>query len=149
MITEKLSVKGIVELELVSANGEVKQKQIVNNLVTTAGKNFIVRKIIDDSENIASIGIGSGNTAASLSDTQLESELASEDVRFQFIDTENTNILVNISTFAESVGTGTVREVGLFSDSSPKTLLCRTVVSTPFEKSATDYLNVSWKIKIG
>jgi hypothetical protein len=149
MIQEELNVVGTVEIELLAANGTLKHKEIVSNLVMTAGKNLFVRKIINDTENISTIAIGSGDTPATVSDTQLESELASEDVRFQFIDTQNQNVLINLSTFAEGVGTGTIREVGLLSDSTPKKLLCRTVVSTPFEKAATDYLNVSWKIKIG
>lgn len=149
MIEEEIKVTGVVDIELYSANGELKHQETINNLVTTAGKNFIVRKIINDAEDIGSIGIGSGTTPATLTDVELESELANVAVRFQFIDTIETNILFNVSTFEENVGTGTIREVGLFSDSSPQKLLCRTVVSTPFVKDATDYLNVSWKIKIG
>ena len=146
---EEIEITGIVDITLYSFDGKVKHQETINNLVTTAGKNFIVRKIISDSEEISSIGIGSGTTVATLSDSDLESVLANEPVRFQFIDTVETNILFNVTTFEENVGTGTINEVGLFSDSSPQNLLCRTVVTTPFVKDATDYLNVSWKIKIG
>lgn len=147
---EELNVTGVVEVVLRSKDGKIKYTEVIKNLVMTAGKNLIVKKLINDSENISSIAIGSGTTSATVNDTQLESELAREDIEFQFVDTQNQNVLVNTSTFAENVGTGTINEVGLLSDSSPQqTLLCRTVVSTPFEKAAADYLNVSWKIKIG
>lgn len=146
---EEIKVTGIVDIELYSADGKIKHQETVNNLVTRAGKNFIVRKITNDPENIQTISIGSGTEPATVDDTTLDQPLATEDVRFQSIDSVNNNILVNITTFEEGVGTGTIREVGLFSDSSPAKLLCRTVVTTPFVKDPTDYLNVSWKIKIG
>jgi hypothetical protein len=146
---ENLQIAGIVDLELVSKDGLVKYKNTINNLTTIAGKNLAVRRLLGDQETISSIGIGSGTTAAADTDTSLESSLANEDIRFQFIDSINNNILVNSTTFAENVGTGTINEVGLFSNSSPQKLLCRAIVNTPFEKAATDYLNVSWKIKIG
>ena len=146
---DELKVTGIVEVVLYSADGKVKQQETVSNLVTTAGKNFIVRKIVNDAENISSVGIGFGTTPATLLDTELESSLANEPVRFQSVDTIDTNVLVNITTFEENVGNGTINEIGLFSNSTPQKLLCRTVVTTPFVKGATDYLNVSWKIKIG
>jgi hypothetical protein len=149
MIEDNLKVEGIVELELFGSDHILKHSETVNNLVTTAGKNFIVRRIKGDVEVIKSISIGSGTTPATLTDTVMGTLLAENDVLFTFVDTVNTNVLVNTTTFEEGIGTGTVNEIGLFSDSSPRKLLCRTVVSTPFVKSPTDYLNVSWKIKIG
>jgi len=153
MLKENLSVKGIVELSLYDSHThELKHSETVNNLVTILGKNFIVRKVLfesDDTEKVSTIAVGTGNTAATVDDTSMESELATETIRFNFIDTVNTNVVHFVSTFAEGTGTGTIREIGLLSDSSPQKLLCRTVVSTPFEKAATDYLVVSWKLQIG
>lgn len=150
MQTENISIKGVVSVCLYDGASHVtKHEETFNNLVTTAGKNFIIRKIIDDTERVKSIGIGSGNTSATVDDIQLEAELANVDLAFEFIDTQNTNIIHFVTTFEENIGTGTVREVGLFSDSDPQKLLCRTVVTTPFEKASTDYLVVTWKIQIG
>jgi len=146
---ESLSVVGIVDIELFSSEGIVKHKTTINNLTTVSGKNLIVRKLINDTETISSIAIGSGSTPATDTDTDMEQLLSNEDIRFQFIDSINTNVLINTTTFAENVGTGTINEVGLFSSSSPQKLLCRAIINDPFEKAATDYLNVSWKIKIG
>lgn len=149
MFKEHLSINGTVDISLHSLTGELKHSQTVKNLVTTAGKNFIARKILSDSETVESISIGSGNTPATVGDTQIESLLASADIRFSFVDNSDTNVVHFLATFEENVGTGTVREVCLFSNSSPQKLLCRTVVTTPFEKSPTDYLVVSWKLQIG
>lgn len=150
MIKEKISVKGIVDLLLYDGKThELKHSETVNNLVTTAGKNFIVRKILSDAETVKSITIGSGTTAATVDDTSIESELANIDVRFEFIDNADINVVHFVTTFAENIGTGNITEIGLLSNSNPQKLLCRTVVTTPFQKAATDYLVVSWKLQIG
>lgn len=150
MFKENLSVKGSVNISLHDGlTHEVKHSEQVNNLVTSIGKNFIARKILTDSEVVSSISIGSGNTQATVNDTQIETPLASADIRFSFVDNAETNVVHFVSTFEENVGTGTVREVGLFSNAPSQNLLCRTVVTTPFNKTSTDYLVVSWKLQIG
>lgn len=154
---ENINIKGNVDLQLFSQDGTLKDHRYVRNLVTTAGKEFLARKIIhgafnegtgtvNETEDVSSIAIGSGGTAAALTDTALETELADVDIRFS--STEN-NVASFITTFEENVGTGTVSEVGLLSDASPELLICRTVLDTPFSKSATDYLVVNWKLQIG
>lgn len=146
---ELVNIKGIVELTLYSNRGIIKQHQVINNLVTSAGKNFIVRKINSDAEEVNSIVVGTSTTAPTLTDTlsQVTSSLLGEStVEFKTI--ENNSIIFT-SPFAEGIGTGTINEVSLLSDSSPKKVLCRTVVTTPFVKAATDYLVVSWKLQIG
>ena len=155
---ENINIQGNVDLQLFTKDGELKDHRYVKNLVTTAGKAFLARKLIhgtynegdgttvNEVEDVSSIAIGSGTTAAALTDAALETELADIDVRFA--STEN-NITSFITTFEENVGTGTIAEVGLLTDASPELLVCRTVLDTPFSKSATDYLVVNWKLQIG
>lgn len=218
MIVDTINVRGDVILSLYDGKGgRLKHQVEVRNLVTTAGKNYIVRKMFNDAEGITKISIGSGTmyqynitsnttvitgnalnglalkytpgklsvtknnstldpslyTATSGSsivlatpavngdiirvfsavvtaaDTELENELANAPIQFTFIDQVDTNLIHYISTFEENIGTGIVREVGLLSDSNPEKLLCRTALTTPFVKAATDYLVVNWKLQIG
>lgn len=213
MIVDTINVRGDVILSLYDGKGgRLKHQVEVRNLVTTAGKNYIVRKMFNDAEGVAKISIGSGTiyefnittnttvitgnslvytpgkvsvtknnstldpslyTATSGSsivlatpavngdiirvfsavvtaaDTELENELANAPIQFTFIDQVDTNLIHYISTFEENIGTGIVREVGLLSDSNPEKLLCRTALTTPFVKAATDYLVVNWKLQIG
>lgn len=218
-----ITVRGDVELKLYDgATKALKYEAEVRNLVTTAGKNFIVRKMMStaaapDNEKIETIAIGAGVTftynittsttvisgsdsfgntlsytpgkvtvtkngalldpslytatsgsavvlatpavngdtirvfsaVVTPSDTELQGQLAIEPIQFNFVDQIDTNKAHYISTFAENIGTGTIREVGLFSDSSPAKLICRTALTTPFVKAATDYLVVNWKLQIG
>lgn len=218
MITESISVRGDVILSLYDGrDNSLKETVEVRNLVTTAGKNFIVRKMYGDNETVAKIAIGDGtmyqyniatnttvitgtalngqtlkytpgkvsvtkngstlasntytatngstitlNTPAvngdiirvysavvTAADNQLEHELADASIQFTFIDQVDTNLIHYITTFNENVGTGIIREVGLLSNSNPEKLLCRTALTTPFTKAATDYLVVNWKLQIG
>jgi len=144
---ESLNITGTVNLELYNKGGVKINSMNVSNLVTTLGKNFIVRKIINDAEDVSTIAIGTGTTAANVNDTDLDTSLASATILFSSVDSVDTNIVSFTTTFEEGEGTGSITEVGLFSDNSA--LLCRTVLTTPFEKSPTDYLTVTWKIKIG
>ena len=217
MIADTINVRGDVVLSLYEKDGRLKHQVEVRNLVTTAGKNYIVRKMFGDVETIAKVSIGDGTmyqynitanttvisgaalntkvlkytpgkltvtknnatldpsvyTATSGSaivlasaavngdiirvysavvtaaDTVLENELAEAPIQFQFIDQVDTNLIHYITTFEENIGTGIVREVGLLSNSNPEKLLCRTALTTPFVKAATDYLVVNWKLQIG
>ena len=217
MIADTINVRGDVVLSLYEKDGRLKHQVEVRNLVTTAGKNYIVRKMFGDVETIAKVSIGDGTmyqynitasttvisgaalntkvlkytpgkvavtknnatldpsvyTATSGStivlaspavngdiirvysavvtaaDTVLENELAEAPIQFQFIDQVDTNLIHYITTFEENIGTGIVREVGLLSNSTPEKLLCRTALTTPFVKAATDYLVVNWKLQIG
>lgn len=148
-MNEYLDIKGIVEIKLYSETGELKYHTIVKNLVTSAGKNYVVRKMNNDAENVGSIVVGTSTTPPTLSDTlaQVQASALAE-VNVQFTNVEN-NTIIFTSPFAENVGTGTINEVSLLSNANPKKVLCRTVVTTPFTKAATDYLVVSWKIQIG
>jgi hypothetical protein len=146
---EMLSIRGIVDIQLFSQNGSLIRQETVNNLVTSAGKNFVVRKINNESGNVGSIVIGTSTTPPTLTDTlgQVQaSALAEVNVTFTVIE---DNTIIFTTAFEENIGTGTINEVSLLSDESPKKVLCRTVVTTPFAKAATDYLVVSWKLQIG
>lgn len=147
-MSDSLKITGTVTLQLFDKDGNLKQKGVVNNLVTTAGKNLLARKIISDPESISSIGIGEGVTTPTITDTELTDQLANVGLLNQIVDTINTNEIVFVTTFEENVGTGTINEVGLFSDSSPQTLVCHALVSPAFVKESTDYVNVSWKLTL-
>lgn len=146
-IADNLNVKGTVSVKVYSVTqGTLVHAQEFNNLVTTAGKEFLTRKVVSDPEAVIKIGIGGGDAAADLSDTQLEDTILERDVRFESIE---NNIASFISTFEEDAPATdtTVREVGLLTDND--LLVCRAVLNTPFTKATTDYLVINWKIQIG
>lgn len=148
---DSFCIKGKVKIEVFNSNGELKEEQSFDNLVTTAGKNFIARKLVDqvDSERIFSIGIGSGSTAANVADTELETELANVENSYNIYDELAANKTVHLTRFGQGVGTGTISEVGLFTNADPKVLVCRAIVGTPIVKDADEIINISWELTVG
>lgn len=146
---ESLSIKGKVKIEIFNSLGELLEERSFNNLVTTAGKSFIARKLVDqvDEERIFSIGIGSGSTAANIADTELETELANVENSYNIYDELTENTTIHLAKFGQGIGTGTINEVGLFTSSN--VLVCRAIVGTPIVKASDQIINISWELTVG
>lgn len=143
-----LKITGRPTITLYDRNGNVKQHLEEDNLIVDTGKNFIVRKafdqIADPVPEINTIAAGDGTTAAAVSDTSLENQIGETVITsYDVVDNE----IDLFATLSENVATGTINELGILT--SDDTLISRIVVSTPFEKAASDFLNISWKIQIG
>jgi hypothetical protein len=141
MLTElPISLKGRLQIFL---NDELVQE--VDNLVVTAGKEFVAGRMTGTSPAIMShMAIGSGATAAANGDTALGTELG----RVALTDDAVSGAVITYSaTFGSGVGTGAVTEAGLFNASSAGTLLCRTVFSA-INKGAADSLAILWSVTV-
>jgi hypothetical protein len=155
MINDSITVKGNVDITLFDKDGNVKQHEYVKNLVTTLGKNFIARKLVDSfiegvsPDKIQKIGIGIGTTAANVADTTLANQVQINNTHNQTVDNVNTNQASYITTFLENQPAvqRTISEVGLFTNND--VMVCRTVLSSTFTKATTDYLVVNWTLQIG
>ncbi len=121
-INDQLQLKGHLQIHL---NDELVQD--VDNLVVTAGKNYVASRIKDASATAMShMAVGSGTTAAAAGNTALGSELG----RVSLTSTAVSNAVVTYTaTFAAGTGTGAVTEAGILNASSSGTMLCRTVFS--------------------
>ena len=151
MTTESVDIKGFVTVEMFE-NNQLIQTLEVRNLLVRSGKDLFANMIfgtftgVDESEVpfIRDISIGSGTTAPVVANTDMQSELA----RLPFIQKNiNQNILTYFTTFGEGVGTGSVNEVGLFTNEG--VLVCRTILSNTFDKTANRFINISWRLQIG
>lgn len=140
MFEENMKLTGKLQIAL---NGEVVQK--VDNLVVTAGKNFVASRMKDATATAMShMGIGSGSSAAAAGDTALGNQL---DRNALTSTTVTNNEVVYAATFAAGEGTGAVTEAGIFNAASSGTLLCRTVFST-VNKGAADSLAITWTVTV-
>ena len=120
MINDGLKMKGRLTIAL---NDEVVQE--VDNLVVTAGKNYVADRMKNNSTVMSHMAIGTGTSAAGASDTTLGSESARTTLTSA---TVSSNTIVYVDTFA--AGSGTVLLMaGGFNASSGGTMLCRTVFS--------------------
>tara|TARA_B100000963_G_scaffold329378_1_gene318653 strand:+ start:7659 stop:8108 length:450 start_codon:yes stop_codon:yes gene_type:complete len=146
MLKENLSLSGDVTIELVDANGNVKEKREIKNLVVSSGLTFICSRMADTSSNVMShMALGSSNTAAAANQTDLISILGSREPLDST--TTSSNTITYIASFEAGDATGAVVEAGLFNGSSGGTMLCRTVFPV-VNKGAQDILNITWVITL-
>jgi len=149
-MNEEISVQGIVRFDVYDIDGNHTRTIEKNNLITSAGKNYFVKKIIDEpsvvGSSIAEIAVGDGSTAPTVSDTDLESEIGR--VEIDSI-SASTNVGEFFTQLPIGVGTGTIQEAGLYTSDSTPILISRIVLTSPFNKGANEAVTISWRFKIG
>lgn len=143
---ETIKAAGRLNIKIIGPDGQIKQEETVDNLVVTAGLNFIASRIRDASASVMShMAVGSGTAPAAAGNTALGTELG----RVALTSTTATNNQVAYAaSFGAGVGTGAVTEAGLFSASTGGTMLCRTVFSV-VNKEAADTMSITWTVTIG
>jgi len=147
METEKLVLTGRVNYKLFDEAGKLKDERDVKNVVVTVGKNYLALWLTQATQSdyfMRYLALGTGSTAASASDTILETELAT---RVAGTLSSSTNVWQNQGTFGPGVNTGAITEAGIFTASSAGTMLARQVFSV-INKAAGDSLQVTWQITL-
>lgn len=133
-------MKGKLEIRI---NGEVVAE--VDNLVVTAGKNFVASRMAGTSSAVMShMAIGTTNTAAAAGDTALAAEAARVALTSG---NASTNTVVYTATFPAGTGTGAIVEAGLFNANVAGTMLARTVFSV-INKGASDSMTITWTVTV-
>lgn len=143
---DKMPVVGKLVLTLRDEFGNVKQEINKDNLIVQVGKNYLAGAVTASATSpFSHMAIGTGTTAAALSDTTLTTEL----VRQAFSSTStSTNVVTLITTYAAGTGTGAITEAGIFNASSSGTLLSHVVFSA-INKGSADSLTITWTITVG
>ena len=139
-INDQLQLTGHLQIHI---NDELVRD--IDNLVVTAGKNFVASRIVGTSSGVMShMAIGSGTTAAAAGNTALGTELGRVSLTSG---SASSAVVTYVATFAAGTGTGAVTEAGLLNASSGGTLLCRTVFSV-VNKGANDSMTVTWTVTV-
>lgn len=142
---ENLKVTGDVDMVLTGADGLVKDKREIKNLIVTSGLSFIASRMRDASASVMShMAIGSGTAIAAAPNSALGTELGRVALTAT---TVNANQVVYTATFPAGTGTGAITEAGVLNALSAGTMLCRTVFSV-VNKDAGDTLSITWTITI-
>ena len=126
----------------------------VANLIPTAGKALIAGRIMGSGSPAAAtyIAVGTGTTAATASDTVLESEitdsgLARASASISLVTTDTTNDTAQAVKSFSVTGTKAVTEAGMFNASSGGTMLNRQVFSVVNVESG-DTLEITMKFDV-
>ena len=140
MLNDGLKLTGKLSI---AVNNKVVQE--IPNLVVTAGKGYVASRMKDATADAMShMAIGTGTTAAAITNTTLGAESGRVSLTST---TVSTNEVEYVATFAAGTGTGAITEAGLFNDASAGTLLCRTVFSV-VNKGAADSVTITWTVTV-
>ena len=130
----------------ISLNDEIVQE--TNNLVVTAGKEWVAARMKDTSTVMTHMGVGTGTTAAVIANTALETQHG--DGRQTLTTSGGTvagAVITFHRTFAAGNQTGAITEAGIFTAASGGTMLARTVFGV-VNKGALDTMTISWAVTI-
>ena len=142
-----LILTGRVNYKLFDKSGKLKEERDINNVVVTAGKDFLADWLAAASQAGAFmqyLALGTGTNAASSSDTVLQTEVGT---RVAGSLSSTTNVWQNQGSFGPGVATGAITEAGVFSAAAAGTMLARQVFAV-INKGAADTLQVTWQITL-
>jgi len=125
-----------------AVNNEVVQE--TNNLVVTAGKNWVADRMNNANTVMTHMAVGTGTTAAAAGDTALGTQL---DRNTLTSTTVTNNTIEYACTWAAGDGTGAITEAGIFDASTGGDMLARTVFSV-VNKGAADSMTITWTITV-
>ncbi len=141
-----MSVKGFVTAVVTHEDGRTETIG-QSNVVTNVGRNQFASIIAQDTSTFPShIGIGTGTTAAAVSDTALETEV---DRNALVSDSATSGVITYRAFFGKDEANGnTISEVGLFDAASSGNLFCRSVLSSTVAKTASISISLTWTITL-
>ena len=143
-----VNIGGAYTIEVYDVDGNLKQT-IVPNTITKTGMAEVANLIIGSGTAFKYIAIGSGTTAPTADDTQLEGEIERETASCSRVTTDYTNDTAQLeATFTCPSGqTWAVTEAGVFNDASSGTMLSSTTFSV-VNLSANDSIKIIYKIQV-
>ncbi len=144
---------GIYTIEVRDKEGNLKDREVVENLIVNTGLAEIAGLIGNTGTPTAFtyLAVGSASTAAAATDTTLETELTDGGLeRAAAIVTRTTTTATNdtlqlVKTF-NVTGTKTVREVGVFNDSSTGTMMSRSVLTSDKNLENGDTFTLTYQL---
>ena len=139
MINDDLKLTGALTIAL---NDEIVQE--TENLVVTAGKNWVADRMNDVNTVMTHMAVGTGTTAAAAGNTTLVTE---NDRNALTSTTVTGNAIAYVATWAAGDGTAALTEAGIFDAASGGDMLCRTVFSV-VNKGSADSMTITWTITV-
>ena len=139
MINDNFALTGALTI---AVNNKVVQE--TNNLVVTAGKEWVADRMNDVNTVMTHMAVGTGTTAAAAGDTALGTQL---DRNALTSTTVTSNTIEYACTWAAGDGTGALTEAGIFDASTGGDMLARTVFSV-VNKGASDSMTITWTITV-
>lgn len=142
---DTLKMTGDLTVTLFDAEGKVKDKRDLKNLVVSAGKTFIASRMVGTAQAIMShMAIGTGTTTPAVGQTTLTTEAGRVTLASS---SSSSNQVTYTATFPAGTGTGAITEAGVLNAASAGTMLCRTTFPV-VNKAAGDSIAVTWTVTV-
>lgn len=139
MIHDDLKLTGALTI---AVNDEIVQE--TENLVVTAGKNWVADRMNNANTVMTHMAVGTGTTAAAAGNTTLVTET---DRNALTSTTVTDNAVAYVATWAAGDATAALTEAGIFDAASSGDMLARTVFSV-VNKGAADSMTITWTITV-
>ena len=139
MIHDDLKLTGALTIAL---NDVIVQE--TENLVVTAGKNWVADRMNNANTVMTHMAVGTGTNAAAAGDTTLQTE---NDRNALTSTTVTNNAIAYVATWAAGDATAALTEAGILDAATGGDLLARTVFSV-VNKGAADSMTITWTITV-
>jgi len=139
MIHDDLKLTGALTIAL---NDEIVQE--TENLVVTAGKNWVADRMNDANAVMSHMAVGTGTTEALAAQTALITE---NDRNALTSTTVTDNAVAYVATWAAGDATAAITEAGIFDASTGGDMLARTKFDV-VNKGSADSMTITWTITV-
>ena len=139
MIHDDLKLTGALTIAL---NDEIVQE--TENLVVTAGKNWVADRMNDANTVMTHMAVGTGTTEALAAQTALITE---NDRNALTSTTVTDNAVAYVATWAAGDATAAITEAGIFDAASSGDMLARTKFDV-VNKGSADSMTITWTITV-
>ena len=143
MVIDDLKLTGALKISL---NDEIVHQ--CDNLVVTAGKNWVAGRFKDGSipAEMSHMAIGSADTAPAAGNTALATELNRIALTTDG-GTVSTNTVQYDASWTSAAAAYAIKEAGIFNAASGGTMLARTTFAV-INKGTDDTVSISWTITV-
>jgi hypothetical protein len=148
-----ITLRGSLRIALRDLEGKILQERIINNLVVTQGRSWVLGQLqsvnIQTAQVIGWLAIGTASAAPTTADTLLGSEVTRVAIGTWVTSTLTTNPpnWQAQASFASNVGNTTLAEVGLFNVSTANTItMLGHATFTSFSKTTSNTLTISYTV---
>ncbi|CAB4126754.1 hypothetical protein UFOVP84_20 [uncultured Caudovirales phage] len=149
MFSDHINVKGDVHIEIYDSESGIKKHQFdINNLIVSAGKQWIAGRLASSGTSITHMAIGTNTSTPTADNTSLLSQLGSRVAITSNVYVSGNNfITINASFPGSTYASSGITEAGLFTSSTGATAICRTTFGA-FAILPTDTIAITWKLSI-
>lgn len=128
--------------------GELLHSQETHNLVVTAGLNLIRDALNGGTiDPISHFAVGTGSTAVTAGDTELDTEVEREVVTAKT--TGSASLVIQYYLASGTANGNTLAEAGLFNDATAGDMYARVVLGSTIAKTAAVAVSFTWTLTWG